>query len=169
MEEYVSEVLPLLAMHGSAVGVANATMLRAWARVMQGDTDHGIAVMQEGLANWRKTGSKFHVSYRLARAAEAHLIADQADDGLRLIGEADGDSGDAWFAPELARRALEAAHAQGARLLELRAAMSLARLLEVRGRRSEAEGLLAPLYFQFDEGLEIADLKNAKDWLDKAT
>lgn len=189
VEEYVSEVLPLLAMHGSAVGVANATMLRAWARVMQGDTDHGIAVMQEGLANWRKTGSKFHVSYRLARAAEAYLIADQADDGLRLIGEADGDSGDVWFAPELdrlkgdlllklgdsdyaeswLRRALEAAHAQGARLLELRAAMSLARLLEVRGRRSEAEGLLAPLYFQFDEGLEIADLKNAKDWLDKAT
>ena len=189
VEEYVSEVLPMLAMHGSAVGVANATMLRAWARVMQGDTDHGIAVMQEGLANWRKTGSKFHVSYRLARAAEAHLIADQADDGLQLIGEADGDSGDVWFAPELdrlkgdlllklgdgdyaeswLRRALEAAHAQGARLLELRAAMSLARLLEVRGRRSEAEGLLAPLYFQFDEGLEIADLKNAKDWLDKAT
>ena len=39
VEDYVSEVLPLLAMHGSAVGVANATMLRAWAHVMQGETD----------------------------------------------------------------------------------------------------------------------------------
>lgn len=75
VEEYVSEVLPMLTVHGSAVGVANATMLRGWARVMQGDSDQGIALMQEGLANWRKTGSKFHVSYRLARAAEAHLIA----------------------------------------------------------------------------------------------
>jgi tetratricopeptide (TPR) repeat protein len=188
VEEYVSDVLPMLAMHGSAVGVANATMLRGWARVMQGETDHGIALMQEGLANWRKTGSKFHVPYRLARAAEAHLIAGRPDDGLRLIGEAGGDSGDVWFAPELDRlkgellfkigdtdeaesclqRALEAAHAQGARLLELRAAMSLARLLEARGRRREAEGLLAPIYFQFDDGLEIADLRNAKDWLDEA-
>jgi predicted ATPase len=108
---------------------------------------------------------------------------------LRLIGEAGGDSGDVWFAPELDRlkgellfkigdtdeaesclqRALEAAHAQGARLLELRAAMSLARLLEARGRRREAEGLLAPIYFQFDDGLEIPDLKNAKDWLNRAT
>jgi tetratricopeptide (TPR) repeat protein len=189
VEEYVSDVLPMLAMHGSAVGVANATMLRGWARVMQGETDHGIALMQEGLANWRKTGSKFHVPYRLARAAEAHLIAGRPDDGLRLIGEAGGDSGDVWFAPELDRlkgellfkigdtdeaesclqRALEAAHAQGARLLELRAAMSLARLLEARGRRREAEGLLAPIYFQFDDGLEIPDLKNAKDWLNRAT
>ncbi|MBV9531068.1 MAG: AAA family ATPase [Bradyrhizobium sp.] len=188
VEEYVSEVLPLLAMHGSAVGIANATMLSAWARVMQADTDHGIALMQEGLANWAKTGSKFHVHYRLARAAEAYLIAGRMDDGLRLIGEAGSDSGDVWFAPELnrlkgellfkvgrtddaescLRRALEAAHVQGARLLELRAAVSLARLLETRGRRKEAKGLLAPIYFQFDDGLEIADLKNAKDWLDKA-
>jgi predicted ATPase len=117
------------------------------------------------------------------------LIAGLTDNGLRLIGEAGGDSGDLWFAPELdrlkgellskvsdaddaescLRRALEAAHAQGARLLELRAAMSLARLLEARGRRREAEGLLAPIYFQFGDGLEIVDLKNAKRWLDKAT
>jgi class 3 adenylate cyclase/tetratricopeptide (TPR) repeat protein len=187
VEEYVREVLPMLIVHGSAVGVANATMLQGWARVMQGDTDRGIALMQEGVANWRKTGSKFHVPYRLARAAEAHLIAGETDDGLRLIEEARGDSADLWFVPELdrlkgellfkagngdeaescLRRALEAAHAEGARLLELRAAMSLARLLEARGRLREAQGLLAPIYFQFDEGFGIADLKNAKDWLDK--
>ncbi len=188
VEESVNEVLPLLAIHGSPVGVANATMLRGWARVMQGDTDHGIVLMQEGLVNWRKTGSKFHVPYRLARAAEAHLIAGRTDDGLRLIDEADRDSGDVWFEPELDRlkgellfsigegeaaeiylhRALEAAHAQEARLLELRAAMSLAKLLEARGRRLEAEELVAPIYYQFDEGRETADLWDAKKWLDKA-
>jgi predicted ATPase len=188
VEEYVSEVLPMLAMHGSAVGVANATMLRGWARVMRGDTEDGIRLMQEGLANWRNTGSKFHVSYRLARAAEAHLTAARTDDALRLLDEASCDSGDVWFAPELdrlrgellfmlgdveqaensLRRALGAAHAQGARLLELRAAMSLARLLEAGGRRAEAERVLAPVYFQFDEGLETADLRKARDWLDRA-
>ncbi len=189
VEDYVSEVLPMLTAHGSAVAIANATMLRGWSRVMQGDIDNGIALMQEGLANWRKTGSKFQVRYRLARAAEAHLIAGKTDDGLRLIAEADGDSGDVWFAPELdrlkgdllfkigdadgaescLRRALQAARAQGARLLELRAAMSLAKLLEARGRRREAEGMLAPIYFQFDDGHELADLRNAKNWLDNTT
>ena len=188
VEDYVSEVLPLLAMHGSAVGVANATMLRAWARVMQGETDQGVALMREGLASWRKTGSKLHHRYRLARAVEAHLIAGETDEASRLIDEADGDSGDVWFAPELdrlkgelllkvhdgdeaesfLRRALGGAHAQGARLLELRAAISLAKLLEARGRRSEAEGILVPIYHQFDEGFETADLKSTKDWLEKA-
>ena len=187
VQDYVNEGLPMLAIHGSAVGVANATMLGGWARVMQGETDHGIALMQEGLANWRKTGSKMHVPYRLARAAEAHLIAGKTGDGLRLIDEADRDSGDVWFAPELdrlkgellvkvrdgdeaescLRRALEAAHAQGARLLELRAAMSLAKLLEARGQRRVAEGILAPIYSEFDEGFETADLRSAKDWLEK--
>ncbi|MBV8576355.1 MAG: hypothetical protein JOZ58_15160, partial [Acetobacteraceae bacterium] len=187
VEECVSDVLPLLATHGSAVGIANATMLLGWARVMQGETDHGITLMQEGLSNWRKTGSKFHVPYRLARAAEAHLIAGRTDDGLRIIDEADRDGSDVWFAPELDRlkgellvrsgdgaaaetclhRALEAARAQGARLLELRAAMGLANLLDARGRRTEAEGLVAPIYRQFDEGLETADLRDAKNWLDK--
>jgi tetratricopeptide (TPR) repeat protein len=188
VEDYVSKVLPMLAMHGSAVGVANATMLHGWARVMLGDIEHGIALMQQGLADWRKTGSRFHVPYRLARAAEAHLIAGKTNDGLRLIGEVRRDSGDVWFVPELdrlkgellskvgdsdeaercLREALEAAHAQEARLLELRAAISLAKLLGARGRRSEAEGVLAPIYLQFDEGLETADLRNARDWLNKA-
>jgi predicted ATPase/class 3 adenylate cyclase len=187
VEEYVSELMPLLGAHGSAVGIANATMLRGWARVMQGETDRGIALMHEGLASWRKTGSKFHVTYRLARAADTHLVAGKLDDGLRLIAEADGNSGDVWFAPELnrvkgellfragdrdeaescLRRALEAAHAQGARLLKLRAAMSLATLLETRGLRLEAEHLLAPIYRQFDEGFATADLMDAKAWLDR--
>jgi class 3 adenylate cyclase/predicted ATPase len=88
VQESVSAVLPLLARHGSAVGVANATMLRGWALVMQRHIEEGLAVMREGLAAWRATGSKFHVPYRLARAAEAHLVAGEIEDGLRLICEA---------------------------------------------------------------------------------
>ena len=103
VQSSVSAVLPLLARHGSAVGVANATMLRGWALVMQRHIEEGLAVMREGLAAWRATGSKFHVPYRLARAAEAHLVAGEIEDGLRLICEATVQSGDCWFAPELHR------------------------------------------------------------------
>src|SRR5258708_19277486 len=88
VQDSVSVVLPLLARHGSAVGLANATMLRGWACVMQGHIDEGLAIMREGLAACHTTGSKFPLPYRLARSAEAHLVAGEIDDGLRLIGEA---------------------------------------------------------------------------------
>jgi predicted ATPase len=187
VQDAVSVVLPLLARHGSAVGVANATMLRGWAHVMQGHIEEGLAVMREGLAAWRATGSKFHVSYRLARAAEAHLVAGEIEDGLRLISEATDHTGECWFAPELdrlkgellleagrsdevegfLRQALLAAQEQGARLLELRAAMSLGRVLRVQGRRDEAHELLAPVYVWFTEGLDTLDLQQAKALLDQ--
>lgn len=187
VQDSVSVVLPLLARHGSAVGVANATMLRGWARVVQGHIEEGLAVMREGLVAWRATGSKFHVTYRLARAAEAHLVAGEIKDGLRLICEATDQSGDCWFAPELHRlkgelllkagrrdevegcldQALKAAQQQGARLLELRAAMSLSRVLQAQGRRNEAQSLLAPIFGWFTEGLDTADLQQAKALLDQ--
>ncbi|MBR0699766.1 hypothetical protein JQ599_07630 [Bradyrhizobium diazoefficiens] len=187
VQDSVSVALPLLARHGSAVGVANATMLRGWARVVQGHIEEGLAVMREGLVAWRATGSKFHVTYRLARAAEAHLIAGEIKDGLRLICEATDQSGDCWFAPELHRlkgelllkagrrdevegcldQALKAAQQQGARLLELRAAMSLSRVLQAQGRRNEAQSLLAPILGWFTEGLDTADLQQAKALLDQ--
>jgi predicted ATPase len=51
--------------------------------------------------------------------------------------------------------------------LELRATTSLARLLRGRGRGDEARGLLAPIYGWFTEGLDTADLKQAKALLDE--
>jgi predicted ATPase len=51
---------------------------------------------------------------------------------------------------------------QGGKLLELRAATSLARLWGEQGRRTEAHELLAPVYGWFTEGFDTADLKDAK-------
>src|ERR1700676_174969 len=110
------------------------------------------------------------------------------EDGLRLIGEATEQSGDRWFVPELHRlkgellleagrrdeveaclnQALKAAREQGARLLELRTAMSLSRVLQAQGRRSEAQDLLASICTWFTEGLDTADLQEAKALLDQA-
>ena len=58
---------------------------------------------------------------------------------------------------------------QGARLLELRAAMSLARLRRDQGRRAEALDLLAPIYGWFTAGFDTPDLKEAKALLDELT
>ena len=62
---------------------------------------------------------------------------------------------------------LRRARVQKARLLELRAAMSLARLWRDQGKREEARELLAPVYGWFTEGFDTLDLKEAKALLDE--
>jgi predicted ATPase len=59
------------------------------------------------------------------------------------------------------------AQTQGAKLWELRAATSLARLWAEQGKRAEARNLLAPVYGWFTEGFDTADLEDAKGLLDE--
>jgi predicted ATPase len=63
--------------------------------------------------------------------------------------------------------ALETARCQQAKMWELRAAVSLARLLRDQAKRVEARDLLAPVYGWFTEGFDTADLKDAKALLDE--
>ena len=51
--------------------------------------------------------------------------------------------------------------------MELRAAVSLARLRRDQGRRAEAHDLLAPVYGWFTEGFDTPDLKEAKALLEE--
>ena len=76
------------------------------------------------------------------------------------------DLGDADAAEELYRKAIGIAQYQEAKLWELRATTSLARLCGEQGRRAEAYDLLAPVYGWFTEGFGTADLKEAKALLD---
>jgi hypothetical protein len=61
LEDVSRVLLPLLATHGSAVGIANTTMLQGWAHIVQGHIDEGLAALREGLVRWRETGSKYEV------------------------------------------------------------------------------------------------------------
>ena len=110
------------------------------------------------------------------------------DDALQIVGTT-GMSGMYWLtaelyrrkgqlllqqgrpeaAEELYRKALSIAGEQGAKLWELRAAASLARLRRDQGRPAEARDLLAPIYGWFTEGFDTADLKEAKALLDELT
>jgi predicted ATPase len=62
---------------------------------------------------------------------------------------------------------LSIAEEQEAKLWQLRAAGSLARLRRDQGRHAEARDLLAPVYGWFTEGFETPDLKAAKALLDE--
>jgi predicted ATPase len=95
-----------------------------------------------------------------------------------------GRTGERWFAAEqkgqlllrqrhtetaevFYNKALSIAEEQEAKLWELRAAVSLARLRRDQGRAAEARDLLAPAYGWFTEGFDTPDLKAAKALLDE--
>jgi predicted ATPase len=63
-------------------------------------------------------------------------------------------------------RALALARCQQAKAWELRAAMSLSRLWQQQGKQEDARQLLAAVYHWFTEGLETADLQEARALLD---
>jgi predicted ATPase len=105
------------------------------------------------------------------------------DDALRIVERTD----ERWFeaelcrqkgqlllrrgyneaAEELSRKALSIAQEQEAKLWELRAAVSLARLQRDQGRTAEARDLLAAVYGWFTEGFDTPDLKEAKALLNE--
>jgi len=153
---------------------------------MQGQGEEGMTQLRQGIAAWRATGSMLHVPYFSALLAEVSHHLGHPADGLQALAEAqtlvEQQEERSWEA-EIARlrgvlllrqpgtpqaeaeacfqRALDTARRQEAKALELRAAMSLARLWQQQGKRVEARQLLAPLYGWFTEGFDTADLQEA--------
>jgi len=75
--------------------------------------------------------------------------------------------GDSVLAAQSLKRAIAVARSQTAKLYEVRAATSLARLWRDQGKRTQARDLLAPIYGWFTEGFDTLDLKHAKSLLDE--
>jgi class 3 adenylate cyclase/predicted ATPase len=166
------------------------TFYRGWVKVKNGDVAEGISLLRSGSTAYRATGAAAWMPYLYALLARACESAGQVEEGLTLSDEAlqiVETTGVGWLAAELNRRkgqlllrqghsaaaeelyrkALSIAAEQGAKLWELRAAASLARLRRDQGRCSEAHDLLAPIYGWFTEGFAMPDLKEAKALLDE--
>ncbi len=161
---------------------------------MQGQGQAGIAQIRQGLAAFQATGARSGVPYYLAWLAEAYRQGGQTEEGLRVLAEALAlvNAGDECrHEAELYRlkgqlllahsteppteveacfqQALAVARRQQAKSLELRAAMSLARLWQQQGKQSAARELLAPVYGWFTEGFDTADLQEARVLLEALT
>ena len=86
--------------------------------------------------------------------------------GVLLLQQSAAQQGEA---EESFHQALTVARRQQAKSWELRAAMSLSRLWQQQGKRTEAYELLAPIYGWFTEGFDTADLQEARALLEALT
>jgi predicted ATPase len=166
-------------------------VLRGWALTEQGQRQ-GITQMRQGLNAYGAAGAEVARTYFLALLAEAHGKEGQAEEGLTVLAEAltvVDKTGERWWQAELHRlngelllavpsgshataeaciqQACDVARRQGARSLELRAAVSLSRLWQRQGKQDEARELLGEIYDWFTEGFDTADLKEAKALLEE--
>jgi predicted ATPase len=156
-----------------------------------GRADEDITEIESAFASYKATGATIPV-WAYSCLAFAYLAAQRAAEALgitakgleladktgdrealselhRLRGELVllGDSTATTEATASLNAAVDTAREQDAKLPELRATVSLARLLATQGKRDEARAMLAEIYNWFTEGFDTADLKAAKALLEE--
>src|SRR5216683_3211805 len=182
--------IALAAEYGFSTILPQMIIQQGWALVHLGMVEEGFDQISRGMAILPLGAG---VSLYLFRhlLAEGYLLAKRADDGLRVVSEGlrDLEGGKRHMdhaelyrlkgellllqnasahaqAESCFREAIEIAQRQRAKSWELRATMSLARLLASQGRPDEARAMLADIYGWFTEGFDTADLIDAKALLD---
>jgi predicted ATPase/class 3 adenylate cyclase len=186
-QEQAEVLITLSHEQGFALWEAIGVTFRGWALAKQGRKEEGIAQIRQGLAATLATGAKIYEPCFFPLLAEACGEARQPEEGLTALAElfdVASRTGYAAHEPEWYRlngelllmqdessalqvescfqRAIEIARKQSAKSCELRATMSLARLLASKGRREEAHDMLAEIYNWFTEGFDTPDLKDAR-------
>jgi len=191
VEENAEMVIALSTRHGLTEVLPLVIAQRGWALVQHGRCEEGVSQIREVVERLREAGPSLVLTYVLnllldactriesldkrqrilteatsgARKLERHSLEAET---LRLKGELllTGDTG-VFEAAQCFREAIEVARRQSAKSWELRATISLARLLEKQGNREEARAMLAEIYGWFTEGFDTADLKDAKALLEE--
>jgi class 3 adenylate cyclase/tetratricopeptide (TPR) repeat protein len=184
------ELLALCIEHGLGLYRAFALVSRGWCLAVLGRAEEGVPIVTAGLIGCEECGFMLlrpwiltllgdacrmagHWQAALKHLAEAQRLAEETGERwleaetLRLRGEVLLATGDRVGAEAGYREAIAIAQQQSAKLWELFAAISLARLWRDQGKRAEARDLLAPVYGWFTEGLGTPVLHDAKALLDE--
>jgi predicted ATPase len=144
---------------GGDLGLPYYLAKLAEAYKLAGRVAAGLQVVAEALTLMQKNAERYY---------EAELFRLQGNLLLALARTEDqGHTPRTAEAEACFQQALDLASRQQAKSLELRAAMSLARLWQHQGKRAEAYELLAPIYGWFTEGFDTADLQEAKVLLEE--
>jgi class 3 adenylate cyclase/predicted ATPase len=188
----VDELVVLADEKGTLIWKASGLSLQGILLALSGKPADAIPMIISGRSMYESTGATLGLSWRSPHLSAAYAELGQFDDAWRCVNEAITAveaTKETWCEAESHRvageialkspeanapnaqahfeRALAVARAQQAKSWELRAAMSMARLLRDQGKRDEARDQLAPVYGWFTEGFDTLDLKDAKALLDE--
>ena len=192
-ERSVAMLLDHSARHALTVWHARGRCLNGVLLIKRGEIGGGLRLLRDALEELGETGFVPHHTALLGTLAQGLAGSGEIAQGLATIDEALARSErdeEYWCIAELLRikgelvmlaggsgagpaaegqfqQALDWARRQGALSLELRGATGLARRWHGRGQTGPARELLAPVYGQFTEGLDTADLRAAKALLDQ--
>jgi tetratricopeptide (TPR) repeat protein len=164
------ELIALSEEYGFVSWLAWGRFHHGWALAELGQLEQGLAEMEMGIASFRRRGGHPRQQFMIALLARDYAKMGRTEEALGTLKEAlahiertgekveqaemlrlNGevllitDSGAIAEAERCFRTALEVAHAQEAKWWELRATMSLARLLDKQGRRDDARAMLAEI------------------------
>jgi class 3 adenylate cyclase/predicted ATPase len=192
LEDSSNELFLLAGEHDLRYMRARGTIYRGGALVLSERFAEAVALLEEGMADARVMRAVWLLPFYGGALASAYHRIGRIEKARSALSDAlslTRRTGVEWAKAELERleadlalsaavpneriaetclhRAMITAQQQGAKLWELRAAVSLARLCRDQGRRDEARDLLAPIYGWFTEGSGTRDLKEAKALLDQ--
>ena len=131
-----------------------------------GETEAGLQALAEAQATTQSEGgcywdaevSRLQGELMLQHESNVHS---RTPEGRQLTADPHGEAETCF------RKALAIAREQQAKSLELRAAVSLARLWQQQEKQHEAHQMIAELYSWFSEGFDAKDLQEAKALLDE--
>jgi class 3 adenylate cyclase/predicted ATPase len=182
----LGEAVALAEEKGALFWKTTATVLSGCVSSAKGNASDAVDIISSTVTAFRSTGATVWMPSYLSYLARAYAELGRFEDAWRGIDEAMAiiaTSKETWFESEINRvageialrsshrdpekaeacfrRALAVARTQQAKSLELRAAISMARLLRDRDRRAAARSLL-PVYEWFSEGFDTGDLNEAR-------
>jgi predicted ATPase len=189
LSEYADQLFAIAVDEGFPYWRAQGLIFRGWVKARKGDIANANDLIKQGIDAYKTTGAPTWIPLFRAFEAETEVLAGRTGSALSVLTDtlkASRERGEDWFEAELLRRrgqllqvpnpaaaqasyeeAIGIAQRQSAKLWELRASMSLARLWRDQGKREEARDLLAPVYGWFTEGFCTPVLQEAKALLDK--
>jgi predicted ATPase len=189
--EGANEAVSLATAIGFPYWAGIGKVMQGWGEATGNPTRAKIQGFRDRIEHHRAVGTELFAPYFLTLFGGVALKANQADECIAVLYEAEtvlNRTGERWWESETHRlhgvllvaqggdsaeaegrfeKALAVARQSDAKSLELRAAVSLARLWQQREKRHEARELLGAVYNWFTEGFDTADLKEAKVLLDE--
>jgi tetratricopeptide (TPR) repeat protein len=89
VERLATDLIELSTRQNFALWLAYGAVYRGWARSASGDMAEGISWIQDGIKDFRATGSVLSLPFFLALKAEALYLADRTSEALEAITEAE--------------------------------------------------------------------------------